>query len=147
MYMDRVKIDIDTHRLGELCDTEGATEYPLGTLGKPTPRRKEVAKYPLGNQGAHLKERSHERQEVKEALGTRVAHAGHNGPRSHTCPTRTLLAWAWGPTPRTKPTPVKGRGARACGAGGERARGESRPPGPHLSSVARVCKSCFRRCI
>ena len=24
-----VKIDIDTHRLGELCDTEGATEYPL----------------------------------------------------------------------------------------------------------------------
>ena len=40
MYMDRVKIDIDTHRLGELCDTEGATEYPLGTLGRPTPRRK-----------------------------------------------------------------------------------------------------------
>ena len=29
MHMDRVKIDIDTHRLGELCDTEGATEYPL----------------------------------------------------------------------------------------------------------------------
>ena len=108
-----VKIDIDTHRLGELCDTEGATEYPLGTLGRPTPRRKEVANYPLGIQGAHLKERSHERQEVKEALGTRVAHAGHKGPRSHTCPTRTLLAWAWGPTPRTKPTPVKGRGAGA----------------------------------
>ena len=76
MYMDRVKIDIDTHRLGELCDTEGATEYPLGTLGRPTPRRREVANYPLGNQGAHLKERSHERQEVKgtgHARGTRRA--------------------------------------------------------------------------
>ena len=41
-----------------------------------------------------------------------MAHAGLKGPRSHTCPTRTLSAWVWGPTLRIKPPPVKG-----CGAG------------------------------
>ena len=34
-YILGVKIYIDTHRLNELCDTEGANKYPLGTLGTP----------------------------------------------------------------------------------------------------------------
>ena len=42
---------INTHRLTELCDTEGAREYPLGTLGTPTAALKEEADNPLGNLG------------------------------------------------------------------------------------------------
>jgi hypothetical protein len=50
-----VKIYIDTHRLNELCDTEGATKYPLGTLGTPnaTPRRGWQTT-PWATWGAHL---------------------------------------------------------------------------------------------
>ena len=124
--MDRVKIDIDTHRLGELCDTEGATEYPLGTLGKPTPRRKEVANYPLGNQGAHLKERSHERQEVKGHW----ARAWHTQCILGHVPTRAPHARSWrGCAP---PPPARSR---------RPSRGAARglPPATHTyGSVGRV---------
>ena len=40
--------NIDTHRLKELCDTEGANKYPLGTLGKPT-----MQDTPWATWGAH----------------------------------------------------------------------------------------------
>ena len=35
----------------ELCDTEGANEYPLGTLGTPKVSPEEEADNPLGNLG------------------------------------------------------------------------------------------------
>ena len=35
----------------ELCDTEGASKYPLGTLGTPNASPKEEADNPLGNLG------------------------------------------------------------------------------------------------
>ena len=44
--------DINTHRLTELCDTEGASKYPLGTLGTPKASPvEEEADNPLGNLG------------------------------------------------------------------------------------------------
>ena len=44
--------DINTHRLTELCDTEGANKYPLGTLGTPKASpEEEEADNPLGNLG------------------------------------------------------------------------------------------------
>ena len=35
----------------ELCDTEGANKYPLGTLGTPNASPYEEANYPPGNPG------------------------------------------------------------------------------------------------
>ena len=56
-YILGVKIYIDTHRLNELCDTEGATKYPLGYPWAPsvrqTPRLEEVGGLPPGQPGVH----------------------------------------------------------------------------------------------
>ena len=41
-----------------------------------------------------------------------MAHAVHKGSRSHTCPTRTLLAWVQGPHP-----PHQADTRLGCGAG------------------------------
>ena len=43
----------------ELCDTEGASKYPLGTLGKPNASPHEEADYPPGNPGC-TPEKTHE---------------------------------------------------------------------------------------
>jgi hypothetical protein len=44
---------IDTHRLTELCDTEGATKYPLGTLGTPIATQGGSGELPPGQPGVH----------------------------------------------------------------------------------------------
>ena len=94
-FLDRrVKIYyIDTHRLTELCDTEGATKYPLGTLGTPIATPEEVANYPPGNPGCTPEEA----RAVSAGRRKDARHAGARtrlkGPRSHTCPPHTPEVW------------------------------------------------------
>ena len=59
----------------ELCDTEGASKYPLGTLGTPIASTQEEVDYPPGNPGCTPEDKravSEERQKAAAAAAETI---------------------------------------------------------------------------